>query len=145
MIKGLHGLLYSSEAAAVREFIRDKLKLPYTDVGDGWLIFDLPEADLGVHPTASGEPPSGTDIQATVADLKSRGVPFRKEVEDHGYGFVTHFVLPGGAVVQLYQPKYQKRRPARPARKTGAKAKPVRAKAKAGPSKKKATGKARAR
>jgi predicted enzyme related to lactoylglutathione lyase len=153
MIKGLHGLLYSSEAAAVREFIRDKLKLPYTDVGDGWLIFDLPEGDLGVHPTGSGEPPSGThnlsfycdDIQATVADLKSRGVTFRKEIEDHGYGFVTHFVLPGGSPVQLYQPKYQKRRPARPARKTGAKAKPVRAKAKAGPSKKKATGKARAR
>jgi predicted enzyme related to lactoylglutathione lyase len=153
MIKGLHGLLYSSEAAAVRAFIRDKLKLPYTDVGDGWLIFDLPEADLGVHPTASGEPPSGThnlsfycdDIQATVADLKSRGVTFRKEVEDHGYGFVTHFVLPGGSPVQLYQPKHQKRRPARPAGKTRAKAKPVRTKAKAGPSKKKATAKARAR
>ncbi len=61
MIKGLHGLIYSSEAEAMRAFIRDKLRLPYTDVGGGWLIFDLPEGDIGVHPIdESGEPPSGT-------------------------------------------------------------------------------------
>ena len=144
MIKGLHGLLYSSEAEAMRAFIRDKLRLPYTDVGGGWLIFDLPEGDIGVHPIEeSGEPPSGThnlsfycdDIQATVADLKSRGVTFRKEVEDHGYGYVTHFIMPGGVQVQLYEPKYRKR-PSRPAGKTRAAAKPGRARAKSRPAKK---------
>ena len=50
MIRGLHGLFYSSEPDAARAFLRDKLKLPFTDVGGGWLIFDLPEGDLGVHP-----------------------------------------------------------------------------------------------
>ncbi|HEX8699218.1 MAG TPA: hypothetical protein VF815_10310 [Myxococcaceae bacterium] len=61
MIRGLHGLFYSSEPEALRAFLRDRLKLPHTDVGEGWLIFDLPETDLGVHPLdESGKPPSGT-------------------------------------------------------------------------------------
>jgi hypothetical protein len=29
---------------------RDKLGLSATDVGGGWLIFDIPSADMGVHP-----------------------------------------------------------------------------------------------
>src|SRR5712692_11415497 len=118
MIRGLHGLFYSSEADAMRTFIRDKLRLPYSDVGDGWLIFNLPEADIGVHPLdESGQPPSGThdvsfycdDIHGTVAELRGRGVRFDKDVADHGYGFVTYFTMPGGVKVQLYEPKYQKR------------------------------------
>ncbi len=51
MIKGIHGLFYSSKPEELRAFIRDKLKLPFSDVGDGWLIFDFQEGDLGVHPT----------------------------------------------------------------------------------------------
>ena len=47
MIKGVHTMFYSSDAPKLREFLRDKLNLKATDVGDGWLIFDLPEADLG--------------------------------------------------------------------------------------------------
>ena len=118
MIRGLHGLFYTSDAAAMRAFMRDKLKLPYTDVGDGWLIFDLPEGDIGVHPIdESGQPPSGThdvsfycdDIHGTVAELRARGVHFDEDVADHGYGFVTYFTMPGGVKVQLYEPKYQKR------------------------------------
>ncbi len=118
MIRGLHGLFYSSEPEAMREFLRDKLQLPHTDVGEGWLIFDLPEADLGVHPVdESGKPPSGThdvsfycdDIHGTVAGLRARGVEFQGDVADHGYGFVTYFTMPGGVVVQLYEPKYAKR------------------------------------
>ena len=118
MIRGLHGLFYTSDAAAMRAFMRDKLKLPYTDVGDGWLIFDLPEGDIGVHPIdESGQPASGThdvsfycdDIHGTVAELRARGVQFDEDVADHGYGFVTYFTMPGGVKVQLYEPKYQKR------------------------------------
>ena len=51
MIRGLHGLFYSSEPEKARAFIRDKLRLPHTDTGGGWLIFDLPEAEVGVHPS----------------------------------------------------------------------------------------------
>lgn len=119
MIRGIHGLFYSSEADATRAFIRDKLKLSYTDVGDGWLIFDLPEGDMGVHPIDdSGSPATGThnisfycdDIHGTVAELSARGVPFRDEIADAGFGFVTTFTMPGEVEVLLYEPKYTKRK-----------------------------------
>jgi predicted enzyme related to lactoylglutathione lyase len=152
MIRGLHGLFYSSDADATRAFMRDQLQLPHVDVGRGWLIFDLPESDIGVHPVdASGQPPPNThdvsffcdDIEGTVTDLRSRGVEL-DEPQDHGYGFVTHFSMPGGVRVQLYQPKYEKRAkpPApKPAKAPKVKAKP-KTKAKAAP---KAKAKAKAK
>ncbi|HEX5716159.1 MAG TPA: VOC family protein [Thermoanaerobaculia bacterium] len=116
MIRGVHTMFYSSQAAELRAFLRDKLGFPATDVGEGWLIFDLPEADMGVHPTEEGGAPSGTpdisfycdDIEATVRELKGRGVEFTGEVQDMGYGLVTHFKVPGGFELQLYQPRYSK-------------------------------------
>jgi catechol 2,3-dioxygenase-like lactoylglutathione lyase family enzyme len=118
MITGVHTMLYTSEPDALRAFLRDKLGFPACDVGGGWLIFDLPKADMGCHPVEKGdrEAPSGThdisffcdDIEKTVAELKARGVEFEGEVVDHGYGFVTFFRVPGGFTLQLYQPKYQK-------------------------------------
>ena len=116
MIRGMHAMFYSSQADELRKFLRDKLGLKGTDVGDGWLILAAPEADLGVHPTEGEEVASGTadisftcdDITGTVRELRSRGVEFTQEVEDHGYGLVTHFKVPGGFTIQLYQPKYEK-------------------------------------
>jgi catechol 2,3-dioxygenase-like lactoylglutathione lyase family enzyme len=115
MIKGLHAMVYSSDAEATRAFIRDTLGFTYTDVGDGWLIFDLPDAEMGCHPAdeRDGARP-GThnisfycdDIERTVADLKKRGVPFTDDVADMGYGLVTHFRMPGDITVQLYEPRY---------------------------------------
>lgn len=110
-------MFYSSEAEKLRAFLRDKLKLSFTDVGEGWLIFDLPEAEMGCHPADEKEgSPSGThnisfycdDIQKTVQELKTRGVEFSDGIADHGYGLVTHFKMPGGVEVQLYQPRYKK-------------------------------------
>jgi hypothetical protein len=119
MIKGVHTMFYSSQAQELRAFLRDKLGFPFTDVGDGWLIFDLPEADMGVHPSDEAHPHSvaGThavsfycdNIEATVAGLKRKGVEFTMGIEDHGYGLVTHFKMPGDVAVQLYEPRYQKR------------------------------------
>lgn len=119
MIKGVHTMFYSSRAAELREFLRDKLEFEATDIGDGWLIFDLPEADMGVHPadeTSQHGSPSGThdisfycdDIDQTVKELKEKGVEFKGEIEDHGFGFVTFFNVPGDFYLQLYQPKYGK-------------------------------------
>ena len=116
MIAGLHAMFYCSEPEALRAFLRDKLELKATDVGDGWLIFDAPEADLGVHPTEAGGPPSGPadlsfyckDLRAAVATLTARGVEFAHDIEDHGYGLVTHMKVPGGFQIQLYQPRYTK-------------------------------------
>jgi predicted enzyme related to lactoylglutathione lyase len=109
-------MFYTSEPEALRAFLRDKLHLPATDVGGGWLIFDLPEADMGCHPADEEGTPSGThdisfycdDIEETVAALQARGVEFTEPVTDRGYGLVTHFRVPGGFAVQLYQPRYAK-------------------------------------
>jgi catechol 2,3-dioxygenase-like lactoylglutathione lyase family enzyme len=116
MIRGLHAMFYSSQADELRAFLRDKLGWQGNDVGGGWLIFDAPEADLGVHPTDGEDVASGTadisfycdDIQTTVRELRARGVEFADDVVDRGYGLVTHFRVPGGFTVQLYQPTYQK-------------------------------------
>jgi predicted enzyme related to lactoylglutathione lyase len=117
MIRGVHTMFYTSEPDALRVFLRDKLGFAATDVGGGWLIFNLPEADMGCHPADATEgKTTGThdisfycdDIEKTVAELKARGVEFTEPVADHGYGFVTHFKVPGGFALQLYQPKYAK-------------------------------------
>jgi catechol 2,3-dioxygenase-like lactoylglutathione lyase family enzyme len=140
MIRGLHGLFYSSDAEATRAFMRDALKLPYTDVGGGWLIFDLPEGDIGVHPIEGAyadkvEPNTHDvsfycdDIAGTVRDLRARGVQFKQDPQDHGYGHVTYFTMPGGVEVQLYEPKYEKRA-GKPNNGVSKKAAPVRVAAK---------------
>jgi catechol 2,3-dioxygenase-like lactoylglutathione lyase family enzyme len=118
MIRGVHTMFYSSDADGLRAFLRDKLGFPFTDVGGGWLIFDLPEADMGCHPADDREEGArpGThdvsfycdDIEGTVAELKGRGVEFTDGIVDQGYGRVTHFKMPGGVTVQLYQPRYTK-------------------------------------
>src|SRR5688572_32972556 len=119
-IRGLHGMFYSSDVEASRAFLRDKVQLSFTDVGDGWLIFDLPEADLGFHPTDPGVPGGGhhlslycDDIKGTVAELRSRGVAIEGEPMDQGWGLVTKLNIPGGIEVQLYEPRYEKKK-ARP-------------------------------
>ncbi|HZS39871.1 MAG TPA: VOC family protein [Polyangia bacterium] len=140
MIRGIHGLFYSSDPDATRAFFKEKVQLPGSDIGQGWWIFDFDEGDLGVHPVEDPADAGGhdvsfycDDIHGTVAQLESRGVEFTKDVADHGYGLVTYFVAPGGITVQLYEPRYVKRsaKPAPKAKpKTKAKAK---AKAKAKP------------
>ncbi len=117
MIRGVHTMYYTSQPEATRAFFRDKLRFPYTDVGEGWLIFELPAADQGFHPA---EPEKGVitgtpsisfycdDIEKTVAELMSRGIEFTGPIEDHGYGLVTFFKVPGDFAIQLYQPRYVK-------------------------------------
>ena len=51
------------------------------------------------------------DVQATYRQMKERGVEFTDDVTDRGYGLVTHFKMPGGLEVQLYQPRYAKHPP----------------------------------
>jgi len=112
MIKGMHGLFYTPNPEQVREFIRDKLGLAHNDIGEGWLIFDLPEADLGVHPSDKAYHSISfycDDIHKTVEGLKSRGVEFSSDIKDEGWGLLTHFRMPGNLEVELYQPKYEKR------------------------------------
>ena len=112
MIKGLHAMFYVPEAEELRAFIRDKLKFPWCDVGDGWLIFEPPAGELGVHPTEDGKVFHEIsfwcdDLEKTMVELKERGVEFVGEVEDAGFGIVSQFMMPGGIKALLYQPRYK--------------------------------------
>jgi hypothetical protein len=112
LIKGLHALLYTPKPEEMRTFIRDKLGFAFTDTGEGWLIFDMPEADLGCHPSDRVFHSISfycDNIHKTVEELKSRGVEFTSGITDEEWGLLTHFRMPGDMEVELYQPKYEKR------------------------------------
>lgn len=111
-ITGAHVLLYSPEAEALRATLRDVFGFHHVDAGQGWLIFRLPPAELGIHPS---EAPGQTDhalsfmcddIHATVKELRAKGIQIDGEPEDHGYGIVVVATLPGGVHVQIYEPRH---------------------------------------
>jgi predicted enzyme related to lactoylglutathione lyase len=112
VITGVHALIFNRDADAVRAFLRDALGWPSIDVGGGWLIFALPPAELGVHPTEGDGAGHHElylmcdDIERTVAELESRGVRFTRGISDQGFGRVTAFEIPGGAELALYEPRH---------------------------------------
>jgi predicted enzyme related to lactoylglutathione lyase len=113
VIAGAHVLIYSDDAEATRAFFRDVLGWENVDAGEGWLIFALPPAELGVHP-AGDESPSGThqlllmcrDIEQTVKELEEKGVEFTASVSEAGFGLITRLKVPGAGEIGLYQPKH---------------------------------------
>ena len=114
-ITGAHFLLYSSEAEALRDILRDTFSFKHVDAGDGWLIFGLPPAELAIHPDEGPTFESGVrhqltfmcdDISATVKELRSKGVEVRSDPEDEGWGISITLVLPGGVEVMLYEPRH---------------------------------------
>jgi catechol 2,3-dioxygenase-like lactoylglutathione lyase family enzyme len=111
VIKGMHGMMYTTDAEATRAFFRDVIGFKAVDVGEGWLIFDMPAADLGFHPADAPAYHVSfycDDIEATRKELESKGARFTQPVADQGFGLVTFFEAPGGLEVQLYQPHYGK-------------------------------------
>jgi catechol 2,3-dioxygenase-like lactoylglutathione lyase family enzyme len=112
VITGTHAIVYAEDAAAARAFFRDVLGFPHVDVGDGWLVFRLPPAELGVHPTGDDAPAGHElfltcdDIEATVAELRAKGVEFASEVSDRGWGLFVSMVVPGAGRVGLYEPRH---------------------------------------
>ena len=110
MILGAHVILYSSDAEADRAFLRDVLRLPAVDAGGGWLILQLPPAEVAVHPAET----SGSvelylvcdDIDATVAEWSTNGVVFDGPVHDERWGRVTEVRLPGGGRLGVYEARH---------------------------------------
>ena len=106
---GTHALLYTSEPEALRACLRDAFGWHNVDARDGWLIFALPPAELGVHPADAPAHELSfmcDDISATMTELRSKGVVFEGEPEDQGFGVVVKMVLPGGVDVLLYEPRH---------------------------------------
>jgi hypothetical protein len=110
VITGAHVILFTPQAEAVRGVFRDALNWEHVDAGDGWLIFALPPAELGIHPTdgATGHELYFLcdDIQKTSEELRAKGLHVQGEPEDRGWGIATTLVLPGNVNVTLYEPKH---------------------------------------
>ena len=76
MITGVHTMYYTWEPEALRTFLRDKLGFTATDVGHGWLIFDMPDAEMGCHPAGpAGGEASGTPTCRSIATTCRRRLP----------------------------------------------------------------------
>jgi catechol 2,3-dioxygenase-like lactoylglutathione lyase family enzyme len=109
VITGAHILIYTSEPEAVRATLRDVFEWKHVDDGAGWLIFALPPAELGVHPGDSGGFDLSVmcdDVTATMTELRSKGVDFKGEPEDMGFGIGVRMTLPGGVELLLYEPRH---------------------------------------
>lgn len=110
MITGAHAVMFSSDADGLRAFLRDVLELRSVDAGGGWLIFALPPAELAAHPS-DGDARHELylmcdDIEATVAQLRAKGVEFTRAISDEGWGRLTAMRVPGGGELALYEPRH---------------------------------------
>jgi hypothetical protein len=107
MIIGCHSIIYSKNAKKDRDFIKRVFKFPYVDVGDGWLIFRLPPAEVAVHPSERNNKQElyllCDDIMKTIAQMKKLRIectPLKKQ----SWGVLTGIRLPGGGLLKIYQP-----------------------------------------
>ena len=108
-ITGVHTLLYTPEADAVRSILKDAFGWEHVDAGDGWLIFAAPPGEMAVHPsdrTAHEITLMCDDLETTVADLRAKGVVFDGEAADQGWGVTQTMVLPGDLRLMLYEPRH---------------------------------------
>ncbi len=138
MIIGAHSIIYSARPEADRAFLKDVLKLPAVDVGEGWLIFGLPPAEVAVHPSEENDVHEFylmcDDVEAFAEDMTKRGIACTP-AQDLGWGVLSQVTLPGGGKLGVYQPRH-----ARPtsmkARKSKPRKKPSARRAKKTPRKK---------
>ncbi len=110
MINGSHVVVFSRDPEADRAFFADVLGHPHVDAGGGWLVFSLPPSELAVHPS---DGPTGhelyylcDDVEATMEELRARGVEFTQDISEERWGRLTRFRLPGGGEVGMYEPRH---------------------------------------
>jgi catechol 2,3-dioxygenase-like lactoylglutathione lyase family enzyme len=112
VITGVHAIIYTRDADADRAFFRDVLSYPFVDAGDGWLIFKLPPAELGIHPADHGTSEGHQlflmcdNIESTLDELAGKGVEIVQQPQDRGYGIEAGIRLPGGSTLQIYEYKH---------------------------------------
>jgi hypothetical protein len=114
MIIGAHSIIYSKAPQADRVFLQDVLELPSVDVGDGWLIFGLPPAEVAVHPSDENDVHElylmCDDVEAFVEAMSKRTIRC-SPVQNQGWGLLTHVMLPGGGKIGVYQPRHARPKP----------------------------------
>ncbi len=112
-IVGAHTIVYATDADAALAFFRDVLGFPHVDAGGGRLFFRAPPGEIAVHATERAVDPQlhqlylmCDDIEATVADLRAKGVRFDDEVRDQGWGLLISVPVPGAGTIGLYEPRH---------------------------------------
>ena len=109
MITGMHTMLYSPDAEAVRAFFRDVLGLAHVDAGHGWIIFKGPPAEMAMpsdgRRRALGPRPDVRRHRATLKDLAAKGVDCAP-VREIGWGRASTLRLPDGRDLMICQPLY---------------------------------------
>jgi len=109
MLSGAHMVIYSENAEADRAFFRDTLGFRFVDAGHGWLIFELPAAEVAFHPHERNNQHEMffvcDDLKAEMAALQQKGVRFGETSEER-WGIRTTISLPGGGAIGLYEPKH---------------------------------------
>lgn len=109
MIIGAHSIIYSKDPEADRAFFKDVLELPNVDVGEGWLIFGLPPAEVAVHPSRKNDVHEFylmcEDVGAFIKAMKKRGISCDPP-RNMGWGVLTQLALPGGGKLGVYQPRH---------------------------------------
>jgi catechol 2,3-dioxygenase-like lactoylglutathione lyase family enzyme len=110
MITGTHAIIHSLDAERTRAFFKDTLGFRSVDAGEGWLIFALPPAEMGVHPAEAGGSHElylmCDDIEKTVDELRAKGVSFSGEISSLGWGRMATMQIPGGGEMGLYEPRH---------------------------------------
>lgn len=71
MFSGVHVLLHSGNPEADRALFGDVLAIPAIDSGEGYVIFALPPAEMGIHPADAPQPTA----QAGPATRHRDGLP----------------------------------------------------------------------
>ena len=109
MLTGAHSIIYSTRPEKDRAFLRDILKLPHVDVGEGWLIFALPPSEVAIHPSRKN---NLHELYFMCADVEQ----FVKQMEKHrircgpvtdmGWGRLVQMKLPGGGELGVYEPRH---------------------------------------
>ena len=109
MIIGAHSIIYSTKPDADRSLLRDVFKLPHVDVGEGWLIFGLPPAEVAVHPSSKNDVHElylmCDDIEAFVEEMKTHNIVC-SPVQNERWGLLAQMTLPGGGKLGIYQPRH---------------------------------------
>jgi hypothetical protein len=102
-------VLYSTDAEADRQFLRDVLRFPFVDAGHDWLIFAVPPTEIAVHPAEANGGQElflmCDDIEAFKATMADLGVRC-SDVTNQRWGLLLHLTLPGGGQLGVYQPSH---------------------------------------
>jgi hypothetical protein len=86
------------------------LKFYSIDIGDGWLIFGLPQSEMAIHPSEKNNIEEFylmcDNINELVTRMKDLNVKC-SEVQKHPWGLLVKIKLPGGGDLKIYQPLHE--------------------------------------